>query len=203
VNKKKHGIVLGFTVIFIALIIWWISNLILSKKAENTLTVGTNQTSNKTVSKVEETKGKEDSTTVTPSTSDTQSTNSQTTTNQVNDTQSTTNQTTSSDTTTTTANEGVVKKFFNVNLSSLGEPTTHKANGVVTSKDLNLVQQKSGFQLQYFATITLEDGETLDAFLNETAFDSLNVLDKVVVDYKIYKNDSGIEFPLIISLATE
>ncbi|MNV37154.1 hypothetical protein D3C71_1286630 [compost metagenome] len=109
--------------------------------------------------------------------------------------------------------EGVVSKkiFKEVDENSLGDPAnTVKEVMVVAKKKVVLMDSnafnvgedynKEGKQLYYVVDVGALSGTTkLSLYLNYSAYSSLNIGDKLSVTYKLYKNKSQIEFPLVIS----
>lgn len=113
----------------------------------------------------------------------------------------------------TTAGDGISSTkvggstFQDISSDSLGEPVTTKTEiMVVSAKRIQLMDGKYGTdedkQLVYVADL-LGGKETYHLYLNGSAYKGVKVGDKLKVKYSIYKNASGVEFPVIINALSE
>lgn len=97
------------------------------------------------------------------------------------------------------------KQVFSIlDESELGNPFITRSEVMVVAKK-KLVLMDSNFgedtdkQLVYAVDLLYGD-KTMTLYLNGVAYKSLKVGDKLKVDYSIYKNDKGVEFPIINSV---
>lgn len=92
--------------------------------------------------------------------------------------------------------------------SELGKPiVTNTEIMVVASKKVTLFDREAGSatltgkQLVYTLMLTSTDNSrTLTSYMNANAFSTIKVGDMLTVTYSIYKNESGAELPLIVSI---
>lgn len=96
--------------------------------------------------------------------------------------------------------------FSEVDAEALGKPIITRQEVMVVSKKKVLILdseygKNTGKQLAYTAEL-LSGDETMSLFLNGVAYESVKIGDKLKVDYNIYKNDKGVEFPVIMNVAT-
>lgn len=88
---------------------------------------------------------------------------------------------------------------------SLGEPkSSNKEIMTVSSKKVVLMDSdstagsKTGKQLVFAVSLQGDNSDLkLTAYLNKDAYDTLNVGDKLTVDYEVYENVNKVKFPVI------
>lgn len=186
---KKAGIVVGVTIIILAVALYWVVGNMKKDRAEGTTPSAQTLTNSKQTENKANTGGNKPDTT-------TQS-------NSV-----TTAPTQQSGNTTTTPVQPItpVQKqvFKELDESELGNPITVRTEiMVVSSKKIILMDsnfgENNGKQLVYCVDLIYGDG-TLNFYLNGTTYQNLKVGDKLKVDYQVYKNNQGVSFPVIMSV---
>lgn len=89
--------------------------------------------------------------------------------------------------------------------NGLGEPTSvEEVIGVISNKRLLLIDEnvegKTGKMLTYCFDLLTPDNRSLIAFVTKSVYTEYSVGDKLTVNYMIYTNDIGVEFPIVLSL---
>lgn len=96
--------------------------------------------------------------------------------------------------------------FIEIDESALGNPIITRTEVMVVAKKKIVVMdsnygQNDGKQMVYSLEL-LSGEEKISFFLNGVAYDSINVGDKLKVDYNVYKNNNGVSFPIIRNVET-
>ena len=94
--------------------------------------------------------------------------------------------------------------FMELDVSQIGEPVVRKTELMqVAEKNVVLLDGNAGGldskQMVYALKLSYGSGKTMSIFLNGVAYASLEVGDKLKVEYDLYSNDAGVTFPIIIS----
>lgn len=178
---KKAGIVVGVTIILIAcLLYWWVGKM-----------------DDKKVEEVTPTTEVTDITTVTPSDPNTKT--------EVVEPLPVETQPTVVETPTLPVEEQ--KQVFSIlDEGDLGEPLITRTEIMVVSKKKVVLMDSAfgtdgGKQLLYAVDLMYGEG-LMTLYLNGVVYTTLNVGDKLQVDYKVFKNDKGVSFPTITSVDT-
>ncbi|MNP20368.1 hypothetical protein D3C76_1129370 [compost metagenome] len=96
------------------------------------------------------------------------------------------------------------KKQTTLEESDLGTPIKELDEVMIISKKkivlLDGTTIANGTQLAYCVDLTSNStNQTLSLYTNGVVYDSLKIGDKLKIKYSLYKNDSNVEFPIIIS----
>lgn len=94
--------------------------------------------------------------------------------------------------------------FYDVDPDSLGKAVSKHTEVMIVSKKKAVVLdgqygKKENKQLVFVLEL-MYGNETMDFYLNGSAYQGINVGDKLKVDYEIHKNDVGVSFPVIMSV---
>lgn len=165
---KKAGIIVGITIVILALVIYWIATAVRSDREAG----GIGDPPASFVSEgqqVVQTSGQP-----------------------------------SSSTNNTGSNKNEEKVFMYFDDKSLGDPKDTKNEIMVVSKKKIVLMDaargtREGKQLVYCVDLFGSDSEQISLYLNQTAYNSLDIGDKVRVKYLVYENNVGTKFPAVIS----
>ncbi len=94
-----------------------------------------------------------------------------------------------------------------LNEGDLGKPSQDiMAPMVVIAKNVVLLDQdqtqSTGKQLVYMLNLTGGSTLKLSLYVNGTAYNGLEIGDKLNITYKVYKNKEGVQFPIVVSAET-
>lgn len=184
-NKKKHGVVLGITIVVIALLIWWVATAIMNNNSNSN-----NSSKKPTTTQSSQTQSSNNNTSKKPVASNTNTNKEESTSKPNKDTETNNN---------VSEGSGVYKL---IDQNSLGVASEKQEIVVVANKKLLLIDGQVGGtgekQLQYVADVLTTNSDKLSLFLNESAYNSISVGSKLLVTYKVYTNDAGIDFPVVV-----
>ena len=203
-NKKKHGIVLGATVIVVAIVIWWFATGIINKNS--------NSNSNKTsANKTTVTNTNNSNSNSNSSNKDTVITDKKEQNRNNSSTNSNENKTSVSknETVNTSDDANVNDSYLTMTVideSSLGAPLEKQEIVLVSNKKLLLCnysnasgeQVLSNNQLYYVVDVITNSNDKMSLFLNESAYNLISIGSKLNITYKVYSNDAGLEFPVLV-----
>lgn len=186
-NKKKHGVVLGITIVVIALIIWWVATAIMNNNSSSS-----NSNKKPTTTQSSQTQSN-NNTSKKPVASNTNTSKEESTSKHNKDAETNNNNNNVSE------GSGVYQL---IDQNSLGVANEKQEIVVVANKKLLLIDGQVGGsgekQLQYVADVLTTNSDKLSLFLNESAYNSISVGSKLLVTYKVYTNDVGVEFPVVV-----
>lgn len=96
--------------------------------------------------------------------------------------------------------------FSEIDEQSLGNPVISRTEVLIVAKKKLLLLDTSygtneGKQLSYVIELIAGEG-TLMMPVNGVAYDLIKIGDKLKVDYSVYRNESGVEFPVIMNAVT-
>lgn len=187
-NKKKHGVVLGITIVVIALIIWWVATAIMNNSSSNS-------TKKPTTTQSSQTQSNNNNTSKKPVASNTNTSKEESTSKHNKDAETNNNNNNNN----VSEGSGVYQL---IDQNSLGVANEKQEIVVVANKKLLLMDSQVGGsgekQLQYVADVLTTNSDKLSLFLNESAYNSISVGSKLLVTYKVYTNDVGVEFPVVV-----
>lgn len=195
-SYKKAGLIAGVVLLIIAIILKFTIGVIADKRAGHS-----NSTLEDNASKSQQSVQKEETQ---------NSSNSNTKVDEgVNGATNVKNNTTNNSNNTTTNNSNSVtssndKKQTTLEESDLGTPIKELDEVMIISKKkivlLDGTTIANGTQLAYCVDLTSNStNQTLSLYTNGVVYDSLKIGDKLKIKYSLYKNDSNVEFPIIIS----
>lgn len=178
---KKAGIIVGCVIIVLAIAIWWVANMITSSGGSKKVTkpTPTPQPSVVVVSpsptvSSEPVASKEPVIVVEPE--------------RVEDVKP--------------VIESHTTSITEIDETTLGANVLRKEVGVIASKKLLLISNEiNGVwtnQLQYVVEVLNTNSEKISLYLTESAYTSLEVGDKVLLSYKVFTNDAGIDFYVVV-----